>query len=60
MKGIVLIVAIAICVLNGYQAVTGRRVSRRPSQRSDHQMRVQSAIAAFLFGVISVSVIAAS
>jgi threonine/homoserine/homoserine lactone efflux protein len=60
MKVILLIVAIVICVLNGYQAVTGRRVSRRPNRRSDHQVRVQSAIAAVLFGVISVLLLAAS
>jgi hypothetical protein len=60
MKVILVVIAIVICVLNGYQAVTGQRVSRRPSRRSDQQMRVQSAIVAVLFGVISVLLITAS
>ena len=32
--------------LNAYQAITGRRVSKKPSQRTDAQMRQQSAVAA--------------
>ena len=38
--------ALALGALDGYQAVTGNRVSRRPSRRTDEQMRRQSAIAA--------------
>ena len=49
---ILLVLGMVIFVLNGYQAVTGRRVSRRPSRRTDREMRVQSAIAAVVFGVI--------
>jgi hypothetical protein len=37
---------LAIGGLDGYQAITGRRLSKRPSRRTDHQMRVQSTIAA--------------
>jgi hypothetical protein len=45
-----LAVALAGCVALGladaYQAVTGKRLSKRPSTRTDEQMRRQSAIAA--------------
>jgi uncharacterized membrane protein YidH (DUF202 family) len=51
-KVILLAVGIVIVALDGYQAVTGRRVSRRPSRRTDREMRVQSAIAAVVFGFI--------
>jgi hypothetical protein len=36
--------------LNGYQAVTGRRLSKSPSRRDDATMRRQSIIAAILLG----------
>jgi hypothetical protein len=51
-KVILLAVGIVIVALDGYQAVTGRRVSRRPSRRTDREMRVQSAIAAVVFGFL--------
>ena len=43
---------LALAVLNAYQAITGRRVSKRPSQRTDEQMRRQSAIAAMVLGIL--------
>jgi hypothetical protein len=43
---VVLAGALALGLMNAYQAVTGRRLSKRPSVRSDRQMRRQSAIAA--------------
>ena len=61
MSPVNLIVALAALVLGGmnaYQAVTGRRLSRRPSTRSDQQMRRQSAIAAVvLIGLATVVLI---
>ncbi len=35
-----------LACLNAYQALTGNRISKQPSRRSDEEMRVQSAIAA--------------
>ena len=43
---LVLLAALALGLMNAYQAVTGRRLSKRPSVRSDRQMRRQSAIGA--------------
>lgn len=40
--------------LNAYQAVTGKRISKLPSRRTDEEMRNQSAIAAVVLGVVSV------
>ena len=40
-----------VAVLNAYQAVTGRRLSKAPSRRDDATMRRQSAVAAVLLGV---------
>ena len=61
MNRVNLIVALAALMLGGmnaYQAVTGRRLSRRPSTRSDQQMRRQSAIAAVvLIGMATVVLI---
>lgn len=34
--------------LNAYQAITGRRISKKPSVRTDAQMRRQSAVAAIV------------
>jgi hypothetical protein len=55
---VILKVAIAlglmVAALDGYQAITGRRVSKRPSRRTDHQMRVQSAVAAIVLSAICV------
>jgi hypothetical protein len=46
----VLIIALVGCIAlagaDAYQAVTGRRLSKRPSRRTDEVMRRQSAIAA--------------
>ena len=41
-----LLVAAALAAVNGYQAITGRRLSKRPSSRPIEQMRRQSTIAA--------------
>lgn len=53
--GLVIAVA-ALCFLVGgldaCQALTGRRVSKRPSRRSDEKMRRQSAIAAVVLGAL--------
>ena len=47
------VVMLVIAALDGYQAITGRRVSKRPSRRSDQQMRRQSAIAAVVLTVLA-------
>jgi hypothetical protein len=47
-----------LAALNAYQAMTGRRVSKRPSQRTDRQMRRQSAIAAVALGVLGILALA--
>jgi hypothetical protein len=61
---LVLMVVIAVCLvvaaLNAYQAVTGLRVSKRPSRRTDRQMRVQSAIAAIVLSAMSVGLVVLS
>ena len=46
LKVMVLLGALVLGLMNAYQAVTGRRLSKRPSVRADGQMRRQSAIAA--------------
>jgi hypothetical protein len=49
--------ALVIGTLDAYQALTGNRVSKRPSRRSDAEMRRQSAIAAAVLlpvGLLSV------
>ena len=47
---------VAVCLfvagVNAYQAITGKRVSKRPSRRTDQQMRRQSAIAAVVLGLL--------
>jgi hypothetical protein len=45
---------VVVAVLDAYQAVTGRRLSKRASRRTDRQMRVQSAIAAVVLGACCV------
>ncbi len=57
MIALVLVAAVALIALNAYQAVTGRRVSKRPSQRSDQQMRRQSAIAVVVLGLLLLAVV---
>ena len=47
------VVMLAIAALDGYQAITGRRLSKRPSRRSDEQMRKQSAIAAVVLTLLA-------
>ena len=47
-----------IASLDGYQAMTGRRLSKRPSRRSDEQMRKQSAIAAVVLTVLALILLA--
>lgn len=51
-------VGLVVAALDGYQAVTGRRLSKRPSRRTDRQMRVQSAIAAIVLSAMCVGLIA--
>jgi hypothetical protein len=46
--------ALALAALDAYQAITGTRVSKQPSWRSDEQMRRQSAIAAGVLGILGV------
>lgn len=43
-----------LAILNGYQALTGKRISQRPSRRSDEEMRMQSAIAAVVLGIVGI------
>jgi hypothetical protein len=50
---------LSIAALDAYQAITGRRLSKRPSRRSDEQMRKQSAIAAVMLTVLAL-ILAAS
>jgi len=53
---VLVLLALAVYVVaavDAYQAITGRRVSKRPSQRSDQQMRRQSAIAAGVLAVVA-------
>jgi hypothetical protein len=47
-----------LAALDGYQAITGRRVlSKLQSRRTDRQVRVQSAIAAIVLSAIALSAI---
>ena len=50
---------LALAAVNGYQAVTGKRVTSKPSRRTDEQMRRQSAIAAVVLGVLGLLELAA-
>jgi hypothetical protein len=43
-----------LAILNSYQALTGKRISKRPSRRSDEEMRRQSAIAAVVLGIVGI------
>jgi len=54
LNGVVLIACQLIAAVDGYQAVTGRRVSKRPSRRTDQEMRRQSAIAAVVLTGLAV------
>jgi hypothetical protein len=51
-------VGLVVAALDGFQAVTGRRLSKRPSRRTDRQMRVQSAVAAIVLSAMCVGLIA--
>ena len=51
---VVAVAALALGSVNGVQAITGRRLSSRPSVRSDAQMRRESAIAATVLIVVAV------
>jgi hypothetical protein len=53
------VVMLVIASLDAYQAITGRRLSKRPSRRTDEQMRRQSAIAAVVLTFLAL-VLAAS
>jgi hypothetical protein len=55
---VVVAVGLVVAAVDGYQAITGRRVSKRPSRRTDRQMRVQSAIAAIVLSAMCVGLIA--
>jgi len=48
MKVVVAGLCLFLGAVDGYQAVTGRRVTKRRSRRTDAQMRRQSAIAAIV------------
>ena len=50
--------SLGLAGLDGYQAITGKRVNKRPSRRTDAQMRRQSAIAAVVLGVLGLIVLA--
>lgn len=50
---LVLVLAVVLAIADGYQAVTGKRLSKRPSRRTDEEMRRQSAIAATVLGALS-------
>ena len=55
--GVLLLISIAVLAvggIDGYQAVTGRRVSKSPSRRTDEEMRKQSAIAAVVLFVVGI------
>jgi hypothetical protein len=58
LNGVVLVACLALAALDGYQAVTGRRLSKRPSRRTDEEMRRQSAIAAVLLTLLAVVLLA--
>ena len=56
----VIVLCFGLAAADAYQAVTGRRLSKRPSRRTDQQMRRQSAIAAallILLGVIEIVIL---
>lgn len=44
--------ALVLALLDGYQAVTGRRLSKKPSVRTDRRMRQESAVAALVLLVL--------
>jgi hypothetical protein len=54
---LLLLATAALAMADGYQAVTGKRLSKRPSRRTDDQMRRQSAIAAIVLGLMLVPLI---
>jgi dolichol kinase len=54
LDGLFVVAMLVVAALDGYQAITGRRLSKRPSRRSDEQMRKQSAIAAVVLTVLAV------
>jgi hypothetical protein len=56
LSGVVL--AVVVASLDLFQAVTGRRVSTKPSKRTDSEMRRQSAIAAAVLFACAVALLA--
>jgi hypothetical protein len=48
---------LVVALLDLYPAVTGRRVSKKPSRRTDAEMRRQSAIAGVVLMVCFVAVL---
>jgi hypothetical protein len=41
-----------LLVANAYQAITGRRLSKRPSRRSDEQVRRESTVASAFLAIL--------
>ena len=49
--------AFVIASANAYQAITGNRLSRKPSRRSESKMRRQSTIAAVTLGLAGIGLL---
>ncbi len=54
---LIVVPALVVGGADAYQAVTGHRLSKRPSVRSNRRMRVESAIAAVVLIALSVTVL---
>ena len=54
LAGVVALAALTLGGMNLFQAVTGKRLSKKPSTRSDAVMRRQSAIAGAVLVVLGV------
>jgi hypothetical protein len=50
---VLVVFMLAIASLDAYQAITGRRLSKRPSRRSDQELRKQSAITAIVLTLLA-------
>jgi len=55
------ILLLAACVvfsaLHGYRAIAGNRLSKKPSRRSDEEVRLQSALAAVFSAILGLLVL---
>ena len=54
---LIVVPAVVVGAADAYQAITGNRLSKRPSVRTERRMRVESAIAAVVLIALSITVL---